>query len=72
MIIKKLIDKYNSDDIEYAIDIINELTYEMILDVVLKKHKSPKRKYKNLIEKLKRKYKNEALNQLALGCIIKK
>ena len=60
---EKLIKKYDFDDVNYAIDIINELNYDYILEIVIKEEKVKKFRNKKFIEKLSKKYKNNLPDQ---------
>lgn len=58
--------KYKKNDVDYAVQVIDELTYEMVLDIVLKKGKPKHFANKRLLKKLENKYKKNLPNQMLL------
>lgn len=60
----KLEQNYEKCDVEYAINIVNDLEYEMILSIVLNEKRKPKTRYKTLLKRLKQLYKNNLPNQM--------
>lgn len=60
---EKLGKKYNIDSVEMALEVINGLDYETILQIVLKPLNVRKCKYKTLIKNLAHKYKKNLPNQ---------
>lgn len=63
-LIGKLSKKYKKEDINYAFEIINELTYEDVLDIVVKKNKFKKFRGKMLFKTLEKKYKKNLPSQM--------
>lgn len=61
----KLEQNYEKSDVKYAISIINELEFEMILSIVLNGKRKPKTRYKTLLKRLRQRYKNNLPNQMA-------
>ncbi len=72
LIIFNLRKKYDINDINYAVDVINELTFEMVLDIVIKKEKLKVFSNKKFIKKLSTAYKNNVPNQDDLKELYKK
>lgn len=64
--IKNLRKKYKKANVSCMLDIVNELTFEMILDIIIKKKKTKVFRNKKLIKQLENKYKQNLPNQLCL------
>ncbi len=62
-IISKLKEKYPKEEVNYALEVINELTFEMVMDIVVKKEKLKIFSNKKFIKKLSTAYNNNIPNQ---------
>ncbi len=62
--------KYNKNNLNYAFDVIEKLTFEMILDIVIKKEKTKSFRNKKFIEKLEESYKKNVPNQYDLRKLV--
>lgn len=68
---KELHKKYKKADIDYALDVINNLTFDDVLNISIKKQKIKTLKMKMLFQKLERLYKKNMPNQISLGNIFR-
>lgn len=68
---KELHKKYKKADIDYALDVINNLTFDDVLNISIKKQKIKTLKMKMLFQKLERLYKKNMPNQICLGNIFR-
>lgn len=69
-IIEKLKKKYKKSDIDYAIGVINELTFDMVLDIVIKKEKIKMLNNKKFFNRLANLYRKNLPSQIELKNIL--
>jgi len=69
-IIEKLNREYKKADVKYVLDIINDLAFEDILDIVLNNEKVKKFRCKTLLKKLAVKYKKNLPDQMVFKSIL--